>query len=149
VAGSQVDFYVLPGDEGAARLRFACRLVEKAWLMRRRVRVQVEPGELDGFDQLLWTFSDRAFIPHRRAGAPDEELPAPPPVVIADNDAADAADGDVLVNLATTQPAPDRWARIAEVIDADPARRAKGRERFRAYRERGLEPATHGMGDDA
>lgn len=149
MAGPQVDFYVLPGDENGARLRFGCRLVEKAWLMRRRVRVQLEPGEIEGFDQLLWTFSDRAFIPHRRAGAPEDDLPAPAPVVIADNDAADAADGDVLVNLAAAQPAPDGWARIAEVIDADPARRAKGRERFRAYRERGFEPTTHDMGDEA
>ena len=73
----QVDFYVLTGDEPGARLRFACRLVEKAWLKRHRVRVQLEPGgELEDFDQLLWTFSDRAFIPHRRAGSPDD---APPP----------------------------------------------------------------------
>ncbi|HEU4515907.1 MAG TPA: DNA polymerase III subunit chi [Steroidobacteraceae bacterium] len=151
MAEPQVDFYVLPGDDSAARLRFACRLVEKAWLKRHRVRVQLDPGgELENFDQLLWTFSDRAFIPHRRAGSPEDvPEPAPSPVVLADTDAADAADGDVLVNLAATQPATEGWARIAEVIDADSARRAKGRERYRAYRERGLEPKTHDMGDDA
>ena len=147
----QVDFYVLPGGDSAARLRFACRLVEKAWLKRHRVRVQLDPGgELESFDQLLWTFSDRAFIPHRRAGSHEEVRgAAPAPVVLADTDAADAADGDVLVNLAAAQPAMAGWARIAEVIDADAARRAKGRDRYRAYRERGLEPKTHDMGDEA
>jgi DNA polymerase-3 subunit chi len=148
VPSPQVDFYVLEGGDSAARLRFACRLVEKAWLRRHRVRVQFDPGgELEAFDQLLWTFSDRSFVPHRRAGAQDDTpAPAPPAVVIADTAATDAADGDVLVNLGTQAPPDaDRWTRIAEVIDADPGRRQRGRERFRAYRERGLEPATHEM----
>ncbi len=150
MAEPQVDFYVLTGNEPRARLRFACRLVEKAWLKRHRVRVQLEPGgELEDFDHLLWTFSDRAFIPHRRAGSADDApAPAPAPVVIADSDAADAADGDVLVNLAAALPPLDVWSRIAEVVDADAARRMKGRERFRAYRDHGLEPKSHDMGDE-
>ena len=145
---TQVDFYVLAGSDPADRLRFACRLVEKAWLKRHRVRVQFDAGgELEAFDQLLWTFSDRSFVPHRRAGTPDDApAPALPTVVIADRADADPADGDVLVNLASAAPASlDGWARIAEIIDADSGRRNLGRERYRAYRERGLAPATHEM----
>ena len=41
-------------------------------------------------------------------------------MVIADNDAPDAADGDVLVNLATTQPAPDAWVRRALLGQPEP-----------------------------
>jgi DNA polymerase III subunit chi len=148
VPAPQVDFYVLDGSDPSARLRFACRLVEKAWLKRHRVRVQLDPGgELEDFDRMLWTFSDRSFVPHRRAGEPDDTpSAAPPPVVVADTADADAADGDVLVNLASaTPPAVESWARIAEVVDRDDARRRLGRERFRAYRERGLAPATHEM----
>lgn len=151
MAVPQVDFYVLAGSDPAARLRFACRLVEKAWLKRHRVRVQFDAGgEMEAFDQLLWTFSDRSFVPHRRSGAPDD-TPSPglPPVVIADRADADPADGDVLVNLASAAPeATAGWARIAEVIDADDGRRSRGRERFRAYRERGIAPATHEMGSE-
>ncbi len=145
---TQVDFYVLAGSDPAQRLRFACRLVEKAWLKRHRVRVQFDAGgELEAFDQLLWTFSDRSFVPHRRAGTPDDaQAPALPTVVIADRADADPADGDVLVNLASTAPASlDGWVRIAEIIDADAGRRNLGRERYRAYRECGLAPATHEM----
>lgn len=149
--GPQVDFYVLPGDDPAARLRFACRLVEKAWLKRHRVRVQFEPGgDLASFDRMLWTFSDRAFVPHRRAGSADDApAPARAAVVIADADTADPADGDVLVNLSAALPAAGNWSRIAEVIDADEGRRSRGRERFRSYREQGLEPQTHDMKDEA
>ncbi len=148
MSAARVDFYLLPGTDPEARLRFACRLIEKAWLKRHRVRVQFDPGsELEAFDRLLWTFSDRSFVPHRRAGSRDDTPPlAPPAVVIADTPDPDAADGDLVVNLAASVP-PDmaRWERIAEVIDSDATRRQRGRERFRAYRDRGLEPATHEM----
>ncbi len=148
MSGPRVDFYVLSGSDPEARLRFACRLVEKAWLKRHRVRVQFDPGgELEAFDQLLWTFSDRSFVPHRRAGSPDDTTPpAPPAVVIADTADSDSADGDLVVNLAASVlPDLGRWERIAEVIDSDAGRRQRGRERFRAYRDRGVEPATHEM----
>lgn len=148
MADPQVDFYVLPGSDDGARLRFACRLAEKAWAMRHRVRVQLEPGDADAFDQLLWTYADRSFVPHRRAGATDDApASAPPPVVIADHAGADEADGDVLINLAG-QPAHGEWTRIAEIVDNDAKRRQDGRERYRAYRERGLALKTHEMGDE-
>lgn len=147
----RVDFYVLPTSEPAARLRFACRLVEKAWLRRHRVRVQLDPGgDLETFDELLWTFADRSFVPHQRLGAgePAPE-PAPAVVVLADGDAADTGDGDLVVNLAGGMPPGlERWERIAEVVDADGERRRLGRERFRQYRERGIQPQTHDMKDE-
>ena len=98
----RVDFYVLASQDPAARLRFACRLVEKAWQKHHRVRVQFDPGgELEAFDDLLWTYADRSFVPHHRLGA-GEPAPgnAPAPVVIADSDEADGSDGDLVVNLA-------------------------------------------------
>ena len=152
MTATRVDFYVLPGSDDAARLRFACRLAEKAWLQLHRVRVQFDPGgELEAFDQMLWTFSDRSFVPHRRAGAPDDApAPAPRPVVIADTAEADPADGDFVINLAAgVPPAIEDWTRVAEVVDSDAGRRQRGRERFRAYRERGIEPATHEMRNES
>lgn len=151
MAAPRVDFYVLPTSEPGARLRFACRLVEKAWLRRHRVRVQLEPGgELEAFDELLWTFSDRSFVPHERLGAGSAvPEPAPAPVVLADDAGADAGDGDLIVNLAgRLPPGPERWQRIAEVVDADDARRRLGRERYRDYRERGWQPQTHDVGNE-
>ncbi|MGH8131191.1 MAG: DNA polymerase III subunit chi [Steroidobacteraceae bacterium] len=146
MSAPRVDFYVLAGDDPAARLRFACRLVEKAWLKRHRVRVQFESaGELDTFDQMLWTFSDRSFVPHRRAGADDATpAPAPSPVVIADTSESDSVDGDFMVNMGSAVPPGfEGFTRIAEIVDADANRRIRGRERFRFYRERGIEPKTH------
>ena len=58
---------------------------------------------------------------------------------------ADSA-ADLLVNLSDRlPPGLERFARIAEIIDADPERRRLGRERFKSYRELQLAPETHQM----
>jgi DNA polymerase IIIc chi subunit len=57
---------------------------------------------------------------------------------------------DLLVNLAARIPERlDRFARIAEIIDADDQRRRLGRERFKAYREMKLSVETHQLDDAA
>ena len=54
---------------------------------------------------------------------------------------APAGPVDVLVNLAADVPACVAAAqRVAEFIDGDPARRQAGRSRFRAYKDRGVQP---------
>lgn len=148
MAAPRVDFYVLAGADGAARLRFACRLVEKAYLRSHRVRVQCEPGgEAAAFDELLWTFADHSFVPHARLAADSGPRATDgTPVWIADDAAADPGDADLLVNLAAGVPDGfERYPRIAEIVDADSARRQQGRDRFRCYRDHGLQPATHAM----
>jgi len=152
MSAPRVDFYVLASSDGPARLRFACRLVEKAWLKQHRVRVQLDPGgELEAIDELLWTYSDGSFVPHHRLGDDDAAPPpAPAPVVLADVADAGPADGDLIVNLSTSLPQGfERFQRIAEVVDADAVRRQRGRERFRQYRERGIQPETHDMKEGA
>ena len=64
---------------------------------------------------------------------------------------ADAAPtADLLVNLSARLPAGfDRFARIAEIIDADPERRRLGRERFKSYRDHKLPLETHQLDDTA
>jgi len=146
MATPRVDFYVLASTDPAARLRFACRLVEKVYLEEHRIRVQFDPGgEIAAFDDLLWTFADRSFVPHERQGMPGR----PPegneaPVVLADGAALVGDQADVLVNMAGGVP-PEyrRFARVAEIVDADDERRRLGRERFRFYRDQTIEPETH------
>lgn len=126
-----------------ARLRTACRVVEKAYLAGQTVLVwHTEVEELREFDDLLWTFSDGSFVPHEplTAGGFDAA-----PVLLSAGVAPPGAI-DVLVNLAPEVPACASVAqRVAEFIDGDPDRRQAGRARFRAYKERGLSPATHNL----
>ncbi len=138
----RVDFHVLSGSDARARLRHACRVAEKAAIAGQRVLVWFDSGEeLGAFDELLWNFADRSFVPHEvLTTAPDWDA-AP---VWLGGPRAPAAACDVLLNLAASvPPAAQQAQRIIEIVDADAARRSAGRERFRAWRERGVEPTTH------
>ncbi|MFO1399899.1 MAG: DNA polymerase III subunit chi [Steroidobacteraceae bacterium] len=141
----RVDFHVLGGADARERLRYACRVVEKACLAEQRVLAWFDTDEeLAAFDELLWSFGDRSFVPHEVLdGAPDWDAA---PAWLGGPRAA-AAECDVLLNLASTVPAAAAQAqRVIEIVDADEARRRAGRERFRLWRERGVEPATHTIG---
>ena len=155
----RVDFYVLPGGDSRARLKFACRLAEKAYLARQRVLVWLQDvAELSSFDELLWTFSDRSFVPHERyeGTQPWQDAPVllacPAQPAAAGQIAAPQhplAGADVLLNLADTVPeAAVLAARVLEVIDSAPERLQAGRTRFRHYRDRGLAPQTHHLSAD-
>ena len=140
----RIDFYVLEGAEDRARLVYACRVIEKAFLQGMTVCVTLgTPAETESFDTLLWTFADRGFVPHALATTADALAGMPPatPVWVGCQLAVAA---DVLLNLAPEVPAfYAGYARIAEVIDAEPARREAGRRRFARYREQGQTPDTH------
>lgn len=127
----------------AARLTVACRITEKAWKAGSTVLIQdADPTELQRLDALLWTVGDEhSFIPHDLADdAP--RLSATP--VILNTGTGPGEPVDVLINLTPQLPTrPELATRIIEIIDADPAHRAAGRERFKAYRDHGFALETH------
>ena len=142
----EISFYVLEEPSSAARLRLACRIIDKAYRAGQNVLVwHTDAAELATFDELLWTFGDdRSFIPHELV-APGVAAEAP---VLLTTGAAPESGIDVLVNLSASVPPPaltERSARLIEVIDGDPERRNLGRARFRAYRELGCEPVSHNV----
>jgi DNA polymerase III subunit chi len=142
---ARVDFYVLSEDLPDARLRFACRLAEEAVERGQRVYLQTSSAaDTQRLDELLWTFNDRSFLPHEIAGGASAHRlvmvmlgDAPPP----------ASHRDLIVNL-TDRCANEAasYERIAEIVDVDPARKAIARERFKQYREQGLQLETHNLG---
>jgi DNA polymerase III subunit chi len=141
----RVDFYVLEDSEPSSRLRFACRIAEKAYLAGQAVLIwHTDPVELAELDELLWTFADRSFVPHETLLAPGATPEAP---VLLSAGVVPERRHDVLINLADeVPPILARVERIADIVDGDDARRRAGRARFRAYREAGVEPETHKMG---
>jgi DNA polymerase IIIc chi subunit len=63
-------------------------------------------------------------------------------------DLDDAPETDVLVNMTSRLPPQlERFARIAEIVDADEDRRRLGRERFKSYRDLKLSLETHQLDD--
>jgi DNA polymerase III subunit chi len=140
----RVDFYVSAEAGEAVRLRLACRVAEKAYLAKQRVLVwSDEPALLPRFDELLWTFGDGSFVPHDTVSQPGATCQAP---VALTTGPLPADHADVLVNLGqAVPPFYEQFTRVAELLDARPEVRSAGRERFKAYRGRSIEPQTHNV----
>jgi DNA polymerase-3 subunit chi len=144
----RVDFYVLKSAAARQRWAFVCRLTEKAYLKDLKIVIVSDTlADAQALDELLWTFNDRSFIPHKVCL--DEQAVDPATAVHLTVEKA-LPTADLLVNLAQRLPPQfQRYARIAEVIDADEERRRLGRERFKAYRDLKLPLETHQIDETA
>jgi DNA polymerase III subunit chi len=141
---AEIRFHTLNTAGGGARFRHACQLIEQAWLSGERVLVWLEDaGASERFDQLLWTFSDGAFVPHEPLNGDPRDSEAPVQLYSGATLGDTILDGGftTLVNLRDA-PSPEAlgFARVLEVIDGDATCRDAGRARFRFYREAGHTP---------
>lgn len=140
----RVDFYVSAEAGEGVRLRLACRVAEKAYLAKQTVLVfSDDPALLPRFDELLWTFGDGSFVPHDTVTTPGAPVEAP--VALTSGPLPEGV-ADVLINLgAGVPPFFEKFGRVAEFLDARPEVRASGRERFKTYRGKAIEPQTHNV----
>ncbi len=137
---TRIDFYSLQPDSRGDRFLLTCRLVERIRASDLRVLIHCPDAEqARHLDRLLWTFREDGFLPHGLVGEVDAGLT---PVLIS-RDGTPETEHQALINLSGGIPDfVDRFARLCEPIDHDPATRAAGRARFRIYRERGY-PLEH------
>jgi len=62
---AQVDFYILPQAELAAKHTYACRIANKAFGQGLTVFIATEDAaQSQAVDKLLWTFAQNSFVPH-------------------------------------------------------------------------------------
>lgn len=124
-------------------MRFACRLAEKAFKAGHRVYIDaIDAQQAQHLDDLLWTFSDTSFVPHRCADAGDRDR-TPDPVSIG-HGCPPAGMADVLLTLRPDAPEYfSRFERVLEVVDGDAAERTSARQRYRFYQDQGVRPVTH------
>jgi DNA polymerase-3 subunit chi len=129
---TQVDFY--SGSED--KLRTACQLSHKA--MQNGLRVLLHtPDEdtADRLDKLLWHYPATAFMPHCRS---HEAEAATMPVVIGRDD--NFPHSELLINLHDECVTFfSRFERVIEIVGSDEEDVARGRARFKFYRDRGYE----------
>ncbi|WP_044872010.1 DNA polymerase III subunit chi [Pseudomonas sp. LFM046] len=132
----RIEFYVLSSANPADRLRAACQLAAKGWRHGLPVLLRCsDAAQRDELDQLLWRFRAESFIPHSLV-----EDDAGAPVVLA-LDEEPATQQGLLINLASTiSPHVDRFSRVIEIVNQEPALLAACRENFRTYRQRGYDP---------
>jgi len=140
---TSIDFYFNAAD----RLQVACRLAGKALAQKKRVLVFApEAGMAQKVDHMLWTWQATGFVPHCLAGDP---LAAETPVIIATEPESVPA-CDILLNLAAECPPRfESYDRVLEIVSTGDEDRGAGRARFKFYRDRGFQIASHDLAGGA
>ena len=141
-----VRFYVLRAGSGLEnRLELACKLAEKAQQERLKTLILCADEHMAAqLDHALWHYRADSFLTHCR---PDDPLQAEAAAVLAVPPER-VARADVLINLSleNTPDLPRGCSRVLEIVSPQPDVLHSTRARYRAYRERGLEPQTHTLG---
>lgn len=135
----QIDFYIVQQDAKYAALKYACRIIEKAYTLGLKIHIHTEDESVTILlDDLLWTYHDGSFIPHQRKTQANELC------AVTLNSDWQPAHREVLVNLSKTIPPHyEEYERVAEIIGNEPEQVQAGRERFRFYRDQGITPQHH------
>lgn len=136
----QVDFYLLNEHVPDGKLKAACRLSKK--VLAQRLTAYIRTGDMDEarrLDDLLWTFDQGSFIPHRLDGDHSEAAP-----VVIGREAPAEGNPEVLINLGGEPPGHyQAYQRVAEIVDALDADKQLGRQRYKLYKENGCRLQTH------
>ncbi len=137
----QVDFYVLARPTQSAG-EVACRLAMMAWEQGFRVLVRTgDEDEANTLDQLMWDYPPGRFLPHE-TGQASEHVP----VSIADSGSDIPEHRDLVINLCTDPvPDPQRFRRLCEIVPAENAHRTASRDKWRMYRDQGLDLEKHDL----
>ncbi|RJG05380.1 DNA polymerase III subunit chi [Noviherbaspirillum cavernae] len=140
---TRIDFHSNVPD----KIAYACRLVRKARAADCRIVLYADDkAALATLDQALWTFSELDFLPHVMA---DDANAQTTPIILTDSDSAELPHHQILINLSVTTPAYfASFERMFEIVSADDADKAAGRERYRYYQQRGY-PLTHFVAEQA
>ena len=134
-----IDFYFNAEDP----LQVACRLAAKAVNQKKRMLIYAPDADTASrIDKLLWTWQAIGFLPHCAAG---DELAAETPVLIATGEETPQDCGLILNLSAAAPPHFARFERLFEVVPAEEAGRAAGRERYRFYLDRGYKISNHDL----
>lgn len=140
---TRVDFYLLQTADAAEKPRLACKLAEKAFMRGVQTYIYTADAAASAaLDDLLWVYAPGSFVPHARheAGAN-----ADAPVVIGHVAPPESLHA-LLISLANEVPEFfSRFERVIEVVANDDADKARSRERFRFYRDRGYPLHTHNV----
>ncbi|MBI5258589.1 MAG: DNA polymerase III subunit chi [Burkholderiales bacterium] len=126
----------------ADKLGYTCRLLRKAWRQGACVVATGDAQLLSRLDTQLWVFEQEEFVPHARLRSGERVAPvmARTPIWLADDPGA-VPGPTVLVNLGPDMaPAPQRFARVIEIVSDDPQDVHQGRQRWRQYLASGLQP---------
>lgn len=140
-ASKDVLFYVLNSSDPKSREQFLNKLLKKIWSEKRLCDVRFD-SEQDAlrYDLALWNAHPTSFIPHGVA----KQVPAS---IQLYGEQIERPTRDVLVNLHPEFPTVfEQYQRTIEILDQSDYLIQMGRERWKAYKAKGLAPTVHKIG---
>ncbi|MGV6807146.1 MAG: DNA polymerase III subunit chi [bacterium] len=136
---TRISFYKIAGSEDQQYL-LACKLVEKARIEGLRVLIHTDnEAQSRAMDNLLWSFSETAFLPHTVENTPASD--------IAISSANEPGNHQAqLINLSSEIPPwMSRFERAIEIVYDEQAAIQTRREHFEFYQKRGYPLQFHDL----
>ncbi len=158
---AKADFYILNKSDHSERLKFLCRLAEKAIRLGHTIYIhtnnQEQATEIDDF---LWTYKIESFLPHDQNTTDKDSftnnslntndstdsfngtsLTAPITIGCSDNC---GTHNDLLINLASELPRFYKtFNRIAEIVIQNDIILNELRSHYREIQKEGIEAVIH------
>ncbi len=140
---ARADFYLI----GKPRFReqpllLVCELARKAVHTNQPLLVLAASAEqAEALDDLLWSFDPDDYLPHQIAGLDLDEDEADVLIVPPE---MDVPMRPLVLNLREAS-VPGEFERVLEVVPADESARGPLRERWKHYKDRGIEVNKHDM----
>lgn len=124
--------------------QLACRVTQQAFIKQQSVYIHCQSKELAfEIDELLWQFEPTAFVPHNLKG---EGPITGSPVEIGFDRLGANKSRQLLINLADqVPPFAVNFGQIIDFVANDQQHKAVARERYRQYRDLGVELTTQNL----
>ena len=134
---ARADFYLIAKPRFLEKpLLLVCELARKAWDSDQPLLIFAASAEqAEVLDELLWEFDPDAYVPHQIAGS-DEDDDITPVLIVPPQ--MQAPMRPLVINLRKDALTGD-FSRVLEVVPADESARGPLRERWKQYKDRGLE----------
>jgi DNA polymerase-3 subunit chi len=121
----------------ADKLGAACRFLRKAQDAGATAVVCGDRDSLDRLDVALWTFDPLSFVAHVRVKGAEPLAALVPTRTWLVDDAGAVAPRELLLNLGPDMVEGwESFARVVEIVSAEPADADAGRQRWRQYSAR-------------
>ncbi len=138
----EVTFYVLNSESLYDRYLFSCKLIEKAYNSGKFCYVLLDSIEqCQRLDDMLWIFRAGSFIPHQVFNGITPDITAQ--ILIGIENTPESWQ-NLVFNLSSQMP--ESWqnaTRVLEILDNNETTKIVGRERYRTYKNAGIEIVTH------
>jgi DNA polymerase-3 subunit chi len=143
----RTDLYIVGGTSFTELAYLACKLSEKITSNRQTALfVCQDEMQMQNLDELMWSFKNESFIPHRQASIPTESYPI---VIKTRKQHQEQSHEACIDNLVCIGPEPienePKHDRKLILVNSDQHSLSQARTLFKAMKSEGLQIHSHDL----